>query len=337
MPNLESLQRMDEPKTTAAALGSSAPHRPQSHAAGTVCQPSWLYAGLMALLLVGCPSPQSRRHWRPALVPESQVARTTSQGLCRQTPRGAEPLLLPGAVTLLGELHGTVEIPAFVARLACAAAEKGLHVAVGLEAPQELTENFLRYLQSAGDAQARNELMQGEFWHFNDGRASQGMVALLDALRTLSQSGKRISLFLIDGNHESAETRDRQMATRLATLVGASPTAVTLVLLGNLHARTGSAEWAGWHLKGWLPRLHALDVSYANGSAWCCTRRGCGPHRSSGEDLGPDPFVELFPSPNADGYTGRHYVGPISASPPAVRKDAASLARPSRPPQAEPR
>ena len=62
-----------------------------------------------------------------------------------------------------------------------------------LKLRSELTENFLRYLQSAGDPQAQRELMQGEFWHFDDGRASEGMVALLDILRTLSQSGKRVS------------------------------------------------------------------------------------------------------------------------------------------------
>lgn len=39
---------------------------------------------------------------------------------CEPTP-GLDPLLVPGRFVLLGELHGTREMPAAVARIACAA------------------------------------------------------------------------------------------------------------------------------------------------------------------------------------------------------------------------
>lgn len=320
MPPIAILRWTTQATIVAAVSENFDPVAQSCKRAGSVRCPVGLWAGWLMLLLSGCANPKQRTDLLPLPLAASQESRTRALESCRQVPRGAEPLLHRGAVTLLGEVHGTVEIPAFVARLACAAAERGLHVAVGLEAPQELTENFLRYLQSAGDAQAQQDLIQGEFWHFDDGRSSQALVSLLDTLRTLRQSGKQVSLFLIDGNNGSIETRDRQMATRIATQVRALPAAVVLVLLGNLHARTDSAEWAGWHIKELLPGLRTLNASYASGSAWCCTNRGCGAHQISGADLGMQPFVELFPSTHANGYTGRFYVGPITPSPPAAIK-----------------
>lgn len=325
MPPIAILCWMTQATSVSAVSGNSDPLVQSRKRTGTAWWPVRLYAGWLVLLFIGCAGPKQRIDRLPLPQVASQESRTRALESCRQVPRGAEPLLQSGAVTLLGEVHGTAEIPAFVARLARAAAEKGLHVAVGLEAPSELTENFLRYLQSAGDPQAQRELMQGEFWHFDDGRASEGMVALLDILRTLSQSGKRVSLFLIDSNSESAEPRDRQMATRIAAQVRAWPSAVTLVLLGNLHARTNSAEWAGWHLKGAVPGLRTLDASYASGSSWCCTNLGCGVRRISGTDLGLEPFVELFRSTSPNGYSGRLYVGQIHASPPAAKRGDAPL------------
>lgn len=325
MSTIDVLHWTTQATFVAAVSANSDPLAKSRKRAGSTWWPVGLWAGWLGQLLIGCAGPKPRTDLLPLPLVASQESRTRALESCRQVPQGAEPLLHRGAVTLLGEVHGTVEIPAFVARLACAAAERGLHVAVGLEAPQELTENFLRYLQSAGDAQAQQDLIQGEFWHFDDGRSSQALVSLLDTLRTLRQSGKQVSLFLIDGNNGSIETRDRQMATRIATQVRALPTAVVLVLLGNLHARTDSAEWAGWHIKELLPGLRTLNASYASGSAWCCTNRGCGAHQISGADLGMQPFVELFPSTHANGYTGRFYVGPITPSPPAAIKGDAPL------------
>ena len=45
---------------------------------------------------------------------------------------GLEPLLAPGKILLLGELHGTEESPAFALDVACHAANTGLEVIVGL-------------------------------------------------------------------------------------------------------------------------------------------------------------------------------------------------------------
>jgi hypothetical protein len=47
---------------------------------------------------------------------------------------GLDAVVKPGALVLLGEIHGTNEIPDFVGDAACAGARKG-RVHVGLELP----------------------------------------------------------------------------------------------------------------------------------------------------------------------------------------------------------
>src|SRR5687768_14904456 len=62
---------------------------------------------------------------------QSQQAR--SQGACGEPIAGADSLLVPGALVMIGELHGTQEIPAFVGDLACLAASRGVAVRLGVE------------------------------------------------------------------------------------------------------------------------------------------------------------------------------------------------------------
>lgn len=46
---------------------------------------------------------------------------------------GTEHVLEPGTVVLLGEIHGTIEAPEAVSRLACVALEQGRRVTIGLD------------------------------------------------------------------------------------------------------------------------------------------------------------------------------------------------------------
>src|SRR5688572_21000605 len=54
---------------------------------------------------------------------------------CGDDLRGLDDVAGAGRVLLLGELHGTYEIPAFAAELACQAAHRYMDVQLGLEIP----------------------------------------------------------------------------------------------------------------------------------------------------------------------------------------------------------
>src|SRR6185503_3198583 len=80
-----------------------------------------------------------------------------------------------GSVWWFGEMHGTVESPAFVGDVACAVAQAGHHVQVGLEIWNTEQLAIERFLET-GD---RNRLLSGPFCAQHDGRSSTAMVELL--------------------------------------------------------------------------------------------------------------------------------------------------------------
>jgi hypothetical protein len=104
---------------------------------------------------------------------------------CGPPDKGATELLKPGALVLLGEIHGTAEVPLFVGRLACQATAKGLRVRVGLEIPQEEQARIDAFLSATDADAAKQSLLQGPFWtrDMQDGRSSEAMLALLTRLR----------------------------------------------------------------------------------------------------------------------------------------------------------
>jgi hypothetical protein len=90
-------------------------------------------AGLRGFLLFAVLSLGTGCAWRPGPATASLVAAPA----CRESPR-LDSLLAPGAVLLLGEMHGTAESPAFLANAACLGLRPGRPVTVaqaGRQAP----------------------------------------------------------------------------------------------------------------------------------------------------------------------------------------------------------
>jgi hypothetical protein len=250
-------------------------------------------------------------------------------------------VLAPRAVVLLGELHGTREIPALVGTLACHAASTA-PVVVALEVPREEQPALDAYLDSNGDTEAREALTQGTFWRrpYQDGRSSRAVVELVERLRVWRQrDGLPLSVLAYDVPGQG-NARSGALARRLLWGRKRTPEATLLVLVGNVQARVvRGVEWdaelrpLGWHLtREGLP-VKALDARFRGGTAWTCrlTPDGsipCGeapaipPRGMVGERgmayQGARPFVQLLDAEGREGYHGVFYVGSLYASPPAV-------------------
>ena len=80
---------------------------------------------------------------------------------------GIQPLLKPGRILLLGEIHGTTESPAFALDVACHAAHSELPVIVGLELRSELQSGVDAFLDSEGSEEDRSALLSGPQWQWN--------------------------------------------------------------------------------------------------------------------------------------------------------------------------
>jgi hypothetical protein len=243
---------------------------------------------------------------------------------------GLGKLAREGNVVLLGELHGTQEVPHFVAQSACQVATQGIPVTVGLEIPSVEQARLEAFLASAGSEADWSKLMESPFWRrpYPDGRNSEGIVYLIEALRKLRAQGLDVAIFAYDPSPAlEGDALDEAMAKTVLEVANKSQKRALLVVSGNIHPRqvslTSDYRPMGYRLASVLPRVYSLDIAYASGSAWICAldaeqKLDCGVKPAKGNDNGERYFVHLFDGKNRQGYNGIFYVGVVSASLPAV-------------------
>lgn len=248
----------------------------------------------------------------------------------------AEPLpseLRDARAIMVGEVHGTVEMPKFVGDLACSLLKHGRRVTVALEIPHDLMPDLQVYLDSDGGQEAVARLIAVAHWNremkYQDGRASRAMLKLIDDVRRWRAAGERVDIAAFDlavtRPHDREQMqqmiaqRDRRMAERAGSIW--DPEATLILLAGNFHAVKYPDEAA---MPG-RDRMAALmnpqpEVSillqHRGGMFWGCTREGCAlreasPDYKDGELDGRIVFNRRL------GYDAVGYVGRLSASPPA--------------------
>lgn len=169
--------------------------------------------------------------------------------------KGVDPFLTPGASVLLGEVHGTVEVPRFLADLSCLALKRGLRVKVMLEASIQENESFARFLASAGGPGDRARLQAGEHWQseFPDGRSSKAMIDLLEEFRRQRAAGGDLVVLGLMGS-DGAASGDAFMAQEFLRARKADPMGLAIVLAGGNHVRVrpgddhSNVKWMGQHV-----------------------------------------------------------------------------------------
>lgn len=194
-------------------------------------------------------------------------------------------------VVLLGEIHGTTEIPAIAGELAArwttGAGKQPL--LLGLEANSADQARVDRYLASKGTVADRADLIAGAHWTepMHDGRDSRAMAALIERMRALRAGGADVAISMFDAAGDGE--RDARMAASLRSAIEAHPAAHVLVLTGNVHAMTGKPPEMFLDDKPYTPPttmarhladLHPVSIEFRalQGDAWTCHGRDCGPH-----------------------------------------------------------
>ncbi|WP_426757092.1 hypothetical protein [Myxococcus sp. Y35] len=243
----------------------------------------------------------------------------------------------PGGVLLLGEMHGTQEVPRFVAQTSCQVAVAGTPVTVGLELPLESQTRIDTFLGSAGEEHDWLKLMEAPFWRspYPDGRSSEAVANMLEQLRQLRSRGLDVDVFVFDHPTAHGQKREDAMAATVRHQVESGPKRFHVILSGNIHTRTKKGlPWdksfkpMGMLLKDELDSVVSLDMAYNSGSAWICAvdsqgrkdKLDCGIREAKGRDNGDRFFVHTWGGTNGDGYHGVFYVGAVNAAAPAVHK-----------------
>ncbi|MEO1730270.1 MAG: hypothetical protein AAFR64_05990 [Pseudomonadota bacterium] len=243
---------------------------------------------------------------------------------------------------VFGELHGTKETPAFIGNLLCALTQSEKRVLLAIE----LWSIDDRGLQAVWEQPFEGfaEALRKDAWPARqDGVGSEAMLDLVVEARSLKHSGHDIAVTAFSG------VKDEDQQKRFAHLPGQGPHEaaqaqnifdaaeasdfdLVIVLVGNLHARKDAISRGGITYDPMVKRLSAfdsvvsLDVRYGAGSYWACIREDgetiCKSRPTGGYEVAKEaPHIALDPRPEGKRnprYDGYFWVGPISASPPAV-------------------
>ena len=246
-------------------------------------------------------------------------------------------LLKERTVLLLGEMHGTVESPRFVADLLCNVVASGHSVAVALQLPELDSGAVFGYLDSEGSREDRKALLNGarELTQYQDGRFSEAVVGLIESIRSLRAEGGEVGLRLfvppdVDSiTRQNLSTVERPMAANVWDAIEDFEADLFIVLAGLTHTRMirGSEsdpdyEPMGYLLSQWNPqwRLLSLALSHSGGTAWMCTTRNAVDCRAvpvTGGGWGEPSSIYIYGDGADTGHHGLYFVGAISHSPPA--------------------
>ena len=180
---------------------------------------------------------------------------------------------------VVGEVHGTTEMPAIFADVVCLEAMDA-PVAVALEVPdldQPLIDVFLA---SDGGPEARADLLQSLWFQneFKDGRSSTAMLDLMEALRQMYQAGAvtGVTAFQpVGGRSEMSSATYEQMLAEFAMGASTDDERV-LILVGNTHARTAAVTFGDrtyLPMAATMPREETLSliIRENGGESWNCT------------------------------------------------------------------
>lgn len=194
---------------------------------------------------------------------------------------------------MVGEMHGTAEMPAFFGNLVCQVAASGRPVTVALEQDAEMQPAIDAFLASDGGAAARAAFLAARMWtgRMQDGRASQAMLGLYERLRIMKQAGqiRAVSAFIPVATYWKGDAAHNAAMADMLMAMPLDPNGLILAYMGSVHAAKSSF---GQGANAFLPaaadlppgRTVSVYVDGNGGEAWNCMQDGCVPHAMQSRD-----------------------------------------------------
>jgi hypothetical protein len=229
-------------------------------------------------------------------------------------------------VILLGEIHGSNEVPALFADAVCLTAETR-PVVVAVEQRSDDQTAIDSFIGSDGGEDARRAFLRARMWNaaMKDGRSSEAYFRLFETLRQMRAAGKIQSVIGFQPASFAQRPTPEEYEKAMADIVlsGTKDGATVVALVGNVHAmRTAVPRDPPYvPMAGHLPPAQIVTlnlVATGDGETWACQGAPveCGTKPSPGAANGHPRGVDLN-SGGDGGYSGVLFLGvPTSASPP---------------------
>lgn len=245
-------------------------------------------------------------HGMAGMAPPASSAKTIA---CKQTPfaqvaslsQAAQAITCDnvGRLIIVGDYHGSNEIPSFVEQLVETAS---LHrpVRLGLEIEAFEQKSIQAFMESRGNAEDRSALLHDGYWSVDQGRNSLAVVRLIERARALHAQGHDVELFTMvpaypgDAAIEKAGGNDAYWNLGLAEsirreLTSTPPGTLVIAFMGQAHAAftqpaQANKATATDRLLSYSPYLVETIV---HGQTRSCTSEGCGSHAVGGSGIIP--------------------------------------------------
>jgi hypothetical protein len=174
---------------------------------------------------------------------------------------------------IVGERHGTAEIPPLFGDLACLASASGPLI-VGLEMEADQQPALDAFLSSDGSAEAKRAWRRAKHWRLKDGRGSVAMWNMIDRVRQLKAQGRDVTALAFMRQAGSVEARERAMADAWTAALADRGDARLLILIGSVHAES---ELIGQSVPAasFVPRSARVTLSYVPWEAIRCGFAPC--------------------------------------------------------------
>lgn len=228
-----------------------------------------------------------------------------------------------GQLVVIGEIHGTNEMPGTFGDLTCLAAQSR-DVVVAVEHPERDQPAIDRFMASDGGPDARRALLATGPWAaaFKDGRQSEAYFRLFDRLREMKAGGKIRAVVAFQPTQFPTPPSKQQYEQAMADNIIAAwrPGVTVMVFVGNAHARLTRLPFG----EGYMPMASLLpakatrtfDLVPEGGSAWNCSGRPmvCGASPPRVPSTRHMPGIEMLTGPDSP-YSGVIFMGvPATAS-----------------------
>lgn len=224
-------------------------------------------------------------------------------------------------VIVIGEMHGTTEVPMFVLNLVQQLHTKANPVTVGLEIESNYQKELDVFMKD-GDF---NKLIAIDYFKTPDGRTSVAMGELIKGLRELK--GIQVRCFDIPAGTDESLDRDSLMSINLNSAYHHD--GQMIILTGNLHANLKEGYWRANFksavfrfntMNSFGDKLISLNTYFGGGTIWNCMRDGCKErdvHSNSELQKYGTKYIGVYKEV-FNGYSGLIYFDKVTASKPLI-------------------
>lgn len=236
---------------------------------------------------------------------------------------------------IVGDYHGSNEIPDFVAQLTSDASVQR-PVRLGLEMEAFELKPFQTYMASHGTATDRAALLHDDFWTVGEGRTSQAIVRLIESVRKLREQGRNVDVFTTvpdypgDAAISKAGGMDVYRSAGMAQIINGkvqhgAVRQLVIAFMGTAHSAyigpaRGKDSTVTERLLSNAPYLVNFDLH--GGSVWNCQSAGCGQHELVDKAIPADGSRLLRKVQGKPGEPTQVWLQfpPLTSSPPAKKK-----------------